>query len=92
MSVHLHAQRFQLFLVGDGTGLSRKLGEAHTAYIEAIAAECINQSEHVQIIGDAQIGAHLIFLDVCGVDNNYNFRLVLELYQHVNLAVRLKAG
>ena len=41
--------------------------------------------------GDAQIAPYLIFLNIRGVDDDDDFRLFLELEQHVHLTVRLKA-
>ena len=44
MAVYLHSQGLQFFLISNGTGLSGKAGQTHTAYIQAVAAERIDQT------------------------------------------------
>ena len=44
MTIHFHSQRLQFFLISNGTGLSGKAGQTHTAYIQTVAAERIDQT------------------------------------------------
>ena len=53
--------------------------------------ENVHQPQGVLLIGNAQIAAHLVFLNVLGVDDQHDFHLILQGLQHANLAVRLKA-
>ena len=36
----------------------------HAAHVQAHAAEGVDEPQHVQIVGDAQIAPHLVLLDV----------------------------
>ncbi len=63
-------------------------GSNHESTIHKLAA----QAEHIFIIGDSQVAAHLILFDVFGADDDDDFRLILQLGKHPQLAVRLKAG
>ena len=90
MPVNFHAEGFQFFLKRDSAGLVGEAGQADAAHIQAIAAEGVDQPEHVQVIGDPQVGADFIFLDIRGVDGDYDLSLILQLRQHVDLAVRFK--
>ena len=77
VAVDLHAQGFQTLLVSDGRRLARELRQNDAAHIQAVAAEGIDQTEHVHIVGDAQVAADLILLDIAGVDGDDDLSIVL---------------
>ena len=54
--------------------------------------EGVDQPQHVHVVGDAQVPADLVLLDVPRADDDDDFRLVLHLQQHLHLAVGQKAG
>ena len=54
-------------------------------------AEGVDQAQHVRVVGDAKVPPDLVFLNVAGVDDDDDLRLVLHLLQHLHLAVRQKA-
>ena len=56
-----------------------------TTFLKLIA-----QPQHIHIVGNAQILAHLILLDVQCADNNHNLCMILQLSKHPQLAVGLK--
>ena len=65
-------------------------GDDDGADIETGVAKSLNQAQHIDIVGDAEIAANFILLDIrCG-DRNDNFCLICQLQQHAELAVRLK--
>ncbi len=66
-------------------------GHNHGADIQADAPECVDQTKHVQIVGDPQVPADLAFFDVVGVDHDDDFYLFAELEEHPHLAVGQKA-
>jgi len=68
------------------------LRDDDAADVEADGAEGVDQAHDVEIVGDAEIAAALVHLDVRGVDGDDDFRLILELQQHLHLAVGLEAG
>ena len=74
-----------------GRGLAGVLRDDDAADVEADAAERVDQAQHVHIIGDAQIAAALVLLDVARVDGDDDLRLLLQLEQHFHLSIRLKA-
>ena len=88
---HLHPQRLQPLLEGLGGGLGVVLGQHHAAHIQPDAPEGVDEPQHVHVVGDAQISPHLVLLNVRGVDDDEDLRLVLHLQQHLHLAVRHKA-
>ena len=52
------------------------VGDDHRTNHESSFLEFGAQSQHVLIVGDAKVGAHLVFLDVLGADDNHNLNTV----------------
>ena len=92
MAVNLYSQSLQPALISGGAGLSGILGQTYAAHVQAVVAESVDQPEHIHIIGDSQVGAHLAFLNIRRIDDDNDLRLIFQLYQHVDLAVRLESG
>ena len=67
-------------------------GQHNTGHIEAEIPEDVDQPDHIQIIGNAQIPPDFVFLDIRGVDGNHHLHLLLQVQQHPQLAVRPEAG
>ena len=91
VAVDLHAQCLQLALEQVGRVLPGVLRDDDAADVQPDGAEGIDQPHHVQIVGDAEIAPALVHLDVGRVDGDDDLRLVLELQQHLHLAVRQEA-
>ena len=66
-------------------------GQHHAAHIQPQAPENINEAQDIVIIGDAQISPDLALFDVRRIDGNDDLHILLELLEHADLAVRLKA-
>ena len=92
VAVHLHPQGLQPLLECVGGGLPGVLGDHHAAHVQVHGPERVNEPEHVAVVGDAQVPPDLVLLNVAGVDGDDDFRLVLHLGQHADLAVRLEPG
>ncbi len=92
MHIYLHAQSAQTAPEGDGLRLGHPLGDDHAFHQHARRAEGINQAQHVLVIGDAQIPAHLVCNDVLSADGDDHLDLLAHVQQHADLAVRQKAG
>ena len=92
VAVRANAHAFQTVLESLGGGLARKLGQAHAAHHQAHTLKSIDQAQHIQIIGDAVVAAHLVAFDILGADHDHDLGLILELQQHLQLGIRLKAG
>ena len=92
MAIDLQPQFLQASLKGIGGGLAGVLGDHNAAHIQTAGAENVDQAQHIHIIGDAQIAANLVLLDVGGVDDDDDLRVVLQLLQHTDLAVGGEPG
>ena len=67
-------------------------GHAHAAHEQAPLLKRVDEAQHVEVVGDAVIAAHLVADDVLGADDDDDLSLILELQQHLQLGVRLEAG
>ena len=67
-----------------------KLRQHNASDVQAVLAEGVDQTEHIHIVGDAQIAADLLLDDVVCIDCDDNLRLILQLTKHPDLTVRLK--
>ena len=92
MQVALDAQAVQALAERLGRGLVRVMGDDHAAGGEAHAAEDVHEAQHVLVVGDAQVSAHLALLDVVRVDGDDDLGVVDEAFQHADLGVGLEAG
>ena len=71
--------------------LAGVLGDDNASDIEAASAELVDQTEHVTVIGDAEVAADFVFLNIgCG-NRHYDLSLVGELHQHAQFGIRCKA-
>ena len=59
---------------------------------EPTFAEHVDQPQYVLFVGNAQVGAHLVALEVFGVQDDEDFQVVLELFQHGDLVIRCESG
>ena len=90
--VNLDAHTLQTGLEGLCHGVVVIPGEHNAGDVESKIPEDIDQPNHVQVIGNAQIAPDLVLFDVAGVDGNDHLHVVLQLQKHPQLAVGLKAG
>ena len=67
-------------------------GEHHAGNIEPEIPENIDKPNHIQVIGDAQIAPDFVLFNVPGVDGDNHFHMVLQLQEHPQFTVWLKAG
>ena len=70
-----------------GGMLAGIVGDDDGAHHEVASLELVAQSEHVFVVGDAEVGAHLVFLDVGGADDDDDFDAVAQLCEHAQLGV-----
>ena len=75
-----------------GVGLVGIAGDDDRTHLESHGAEDVHEAQHVLIVGDTQVPAHLRALDIVGVDGDDDLHLVLHRLQHRDLRVRLEAG
>ena len=86
-----HAHAVQLVLKGFDFGGGGVHGHADAAHEQAHALEGVDEAENVEVVGDAVVAAHLAADDVLCADDDDDLGLLLELQQHLQLGVRLKA-
>ena len=91
VQIALHAERRELLAECCGRRLVLVARNDDASRGKAHVRENIEQAQHVFVVGDAQIAAHLVFLDVVRVDCDDDFHVVGELLEHANFAVGLKA-
>ena len=90
--VHLQAQALQTGLECLRLGLLIVAGQHHAGNIQTEAPENVDQTDHIPVIGDAQVAADLVLLNIGSVDGNDHLHLILQLQQHPQLGIRLEAG
>ena len=89
--VHADAERLEPALELFGRGLAAVVRDDDAADIQSAALERVNQAQGVVVIGDAEIAAALVALDIVGRDGDDDLRVVLHLHEHAHLAVGSKA-
>ena len=92
MAVHFDPQLLQPVLEEGGALLAAVFCDHHAADKKSVAFEDGHEAQHVHIVGDAQISADLILLDIIRADHDDDLRLGGELHEHAHLAVGLKPG
>ena len=91
MAVHPKPQRLQLFLIRDRGGLLGETGQHHGSHAEPLACKCIDQAQHIRVICDAVVAPDFIFLNVGGIDDDYDLRLIPQLLQHGDFGIGMEA-
>ena len=86
------AELLETVAVGVGGGLIGVLGEHYGADEEAAGTEHVDESQHVLVVRDAEVAAHLGLLDVVGVDGDDDLHVVGEAFEHAEFGIRLEAG
>ena len=91
VNVNRDAELLQSLLERVCAVLAGVLGDDNASDIEAASAELVDQTEHVAVIGDAEVTADFVFLNIgCG-NCHYNLCLIGKLHQHAQFRVRCKA-
>lgn len=85
-----NTERVQAVAEHIGSGLAGVLGDDHSRDSKAVAAEQVNQAQHILVIGNAEVTTSLVFLDVVRVDRDDNLDIVGDALEHAELAVRFK--
>ena len=70
MAVNFNAPVLQLGFKLVCAVLAVVLSDDNAAYIKPLVSEFLNQAQHILIIGDTQIMADFIFLNVCCINGN----------------------
>ena len=85
-----NAERVQAIAEDVGGGLAGVLGDDHGRDSKTVAAEQVDQAQNVLVIGNAQVTASLVLLDVVRVNGDDDLDVVGYALEHAKLAVRLK--
>ena len=92
MMVHLDAVFLQLLFKRNGRSVGFvKLRNYDASDVQSPLRQYVHNTETVFVVGDSYVGTQLVFSNVCSVDYDDDFHLVLDGGQHPNLAVRLKS-
>lgn len=68
-------------------GLAAVVRDDDTADVQPAALECVDQAQGVVVVGDAEVAAALVALDIVGRDGDDDLRVVAHLHEHAHLAV-----
>ena len=71
--------------------LVRILGDRDRADIQADLGKSIDQAEHFLVVCDAEVTSSFILLDRIRIDRDNDLDFILQLHEHLDFAVRLKA-
>ena len=88
--IDFDTEALQSLAVGHRAGLSVVMRDHHPADQKAAGDEDVAQPQYVLVIGDAQVAPNLVLLNIHGTDNDDDLRIVLQLREHPQLAVRLE--
>ena len=91
MNIGANAQPLQAMAELVGSVLSVVVGDDDRAHHEVAALELVAQSQHVLVVGDAQVSAYLVLLNVLCRYNDDNLQLVAQLGKHTQFRVGLEA-
>ena len=73
-------------------GLAVETGDDHGADVDAPGAEGVDELEGVVVVGDAEVRAHFLALDVLGVDAEDDLGLVAEGAEEAEFGVGVVTG
>jgi len=85
--VNEHSASFEFCLKGGRGGLARETGDDNCPHEKPPAAKVIDELQRVGIVGDPEVGPHLLAFDVAGINAEDDFDLVTELLQQTHLHV-----
>ena len=90
MIIGTYAKTFQTVAIHVSAALPIVVSDDYAANQEATILELSTQAKHVLVVGDSQILAHLVLLDVEGTDYDDDLSRIAQLLQHAKLAVWLE--
>ena len=90
--MRLYAQNIQSAAIDGRAVLTVVVSDDDSRHHETPLLELAAESEHVFVVGDAQVLTHLVLLDVERADDNQDLGRRAELLEHPQLAVGLEAG
>ena len=92
MAIHLDAEGLEALLISDRLVLAGEPGQDDRGHVEAVGTVGVDEAQGIHVIGDAEVSALFVLLDVARVDDHDDFRVVLQLGEHPQFTVRFKAG
>ena len=92
MEPHVDATVLETLAELKRRGLPRIACDDDAAHEQAEPLEVVDQFQRVVGVGDAEVGTHLLVLDVARIDGDEDLRLVAEGLQQSQLHVRIVAG
>ena len=92
MVVDPDAEVLQALPVDVGASLPVVVGDDDGAHLHIPLEKLLAQAQHIHIVGDTQVAADLVLLDIHCAHDYHHLEVVLELHQHLELDVRLESG
>ena len=87
-----HAEIFKPVLECKRGGLTLILRDNDAADEKTDRAERVDETQHIAVVGYAEVAADLVILDIARVDDNDYLNIRADIFEHLQLAVGLEAG
>ena len=91
MAVDRHIERFEPLLELGHRALLAAVRDAHAADVQPAGTESVDKAQRLHVVGDAEIAAALVALDIVCGDCHDDLAFRLHLHEHADLAVRPEA-
>ena len=92
VQIDAHAVALQPFLEVGGGGLPAEARDDDGGHLDAFGAQIVDELEGGIVVGDAEVGADALALDVVGVDADDEIGVGGEVLQEAQLDVGVEAG
>ena len=92
MEIHAYALTLEAQAVVVSRALTGIMGNHHRRNEESALDERLAQAQDVLIVGNAQVLAHLVALDVVSRKDDHDLQQVAQLRKHAQFAIRQESG
>ena len=82
VEVGANAHTLQAMVELLGSMLAAIVGDDDRTYHEVAALELVAQAQHILVVGDAEVGTHLVLFDVASTHHDDDFDAIAKLGEH----------
>jgi hypothetical protein len=91
VGVNFYAAPFELVFEGFRSGLTVETGDDNSSHRDSAVGEIVDSPHRVGIVGNTEIGTHLPFLDISGVDAHDDLGIILDHLQEAHFDIGIEA-
>ena len=84
---HLNAHALEARTIGIGAFLTVVVSDNNIGGVQTRFLKLATQAQHIFVVGDAQVAAHLVLFDVESANHNYHLGNIAQLHEHSQFAV-----